>query len=307
MSHRLIHRISQLLVLFALLAPPALADPIGTTTGTFNTPDSGPGEISLSAQSPMTPQTPSWVRVQVTDLDGMVDVSIIQVRLYYGVTDEATLTWTREGSPEWDLAADATWSIEVGLVPDDDDTSGTWEFRFHPGKAAPQGANWQMEASVTSGVITVQVSYAGSIVMNWYGEIAVNTAPVNWGSVQPGSDFQSNKVTGISVKYISNGNFVGQIKSSSPWQGGATLDPSGNCSLASQFALKANWLDSYNPPNRAELVGTTGTTFYEPGAGDLPTGEGGLEVNSNTLWLKLADQFAKGQHDGTITYIIASN
>lgn len=309
------------ILLSMLVVPVSLADE-ATTASKFMIGDAPPSGLSISAPATMTPQVDTTISVGVSDSDGMGDVNLIRIVFFYtdlpdgtvpGGADPQTcafLTWTRGGSPEWDISAgtdgSSPWSINEGTKPADDDTTGTWVFSFKPGAVATQtvsgNSRWRIYASVTTADAgPVDGYYGGEVQMNWYGEIAVNTALVDWGSVDKGSDFEANKVTGVSVTYIANGDYDGQIKSAATWTG-ASLDPGGNCGNPSEFALKANDEDGYGGgPHGAHLVGTSRLTIYDAGE---QTGVNGYELNTNTLWLKVAADFDKGAFEGTITYII---
>ena len=137
--------------------------------------------------------------------------------------------------------------------------------------------------------------------MNWYGEITVNTAGIDWGTVSLGSDFSANVQSGVSVTYISNGSYNQQVKSDSPWTGGAssvTLNGAGTPG-AGQFSLKAN---DINDLGSAALC-STGYANIDSGS---QTGESGNVEAANTLWLKVgATGIRDVTYNGTIYYQIA--
>jgi hypothetical protein len=136
--------------------------------------------------------------------------------------------------------------------------------------------------------------------MNWYGEVTVNTASFDFGSVDLGSDFGDNSQTGISVTYICNGNYNQQVKSSNPWSGSGksvTLDAESTPG-AGEFSLKADdtaTLGSAVPVSTSYITIDTGTQ----------TGESGNAESTNTLWLKLgASGIGNVTYSGTIYYRI---
>ena len=140
--------------------------------------------------------------------------------------------------------------------------------------------------------------------MNFYGEVAVAPTGVDWGTLTPGVDFGvSTKQSISSVVYIANGNFDKKVKSAGTWTGGsnnATLDATGVCSSAQQFALKA---DDTATLGSAVLVDTAGVIIDNTGT---QTTEAGVEVTTNNLWLKLASTFNSDTYSGVITYMTAN-
>ena len=109
----------------------------------------------------------------------------------------------------------------------------------------------------------------------------------------------SEKALGVTITYISNGNYDEKVKSSTTWGGSSTLDPTGVCANPNEVALKA---DDTGTLTSAVLVDTTGVAIDESGTQTTETGD---NAANNTLWLKLASTFTKGAYSGTITYIIA--
>jgi len=276
-----------------------------------------PITISPSA---MTPQQ-EWttITVPVQDPDTLADVNEVKVKLFYdsagtnpdeagfsaAVQTCAILTWTRGGAP-WTIApASTTWAINTAgcSKPLDSATQGDWVFSFKVGKVAshsPGTDNWDIYAKATDSISGIGEDYLRDKEMNWYGEITVNTAGVDWGTVGTGSGFTddtTNRVT-ASVTYICNGNFNKQIKASSPWGSSptVTLNPSGTPG-AGEFSLKAD--DDLTLADAA-LVSTSYATF---GTGTQTDESGVTEVN-NGIWLKTGSSgITTGvSYDGTIYY-----
>jgi len=313
-----------LMVAFLMLATPAVLADEGTdtTTGKFAIRDTAPQGIEIGAPDTLTPQTDATITVGVVDVDTLADVDKVTVVLYYqannGTAKPATsgnpqtaaiMTWQRNGTA-WtlDQGGGLTWVLNQSacVKPDDSLTSGVWEFSFKPGTAATQtdernNAAWRIYVEVTSGGTTISKTYDNRIEMNWYGEISVNTDAVDWGTVNAGSGFAAdvNKVTNVSVTYISNGAYISQIMAANTWSG-ATLAADGETDQANEFALMANASDRYNG---AQLVNENPAAI---GSG-TQTAETGTAVTANTLWLKVADSFGKGLYQGTITYLITSS
>ncbi len=138
----------------------------------------------------------------------------------------------------------------------------------------------------------------------WYGEVNVLTANINFGEVALGSGFAAdvNKVTNVSMKYVTNGDYSAVVKSSATWTGSsniATLDPNGNCVNANEFALKALYLNIFGSAYLLDAIGVN----CRDGAQTLETG---YTVTSGTFWLKIAAVFPVDVYSGTITSTIVN-
>lgn len=274
--------------------------------------------ITISPSS-MTPQE-EWttVTVPVQDSDTLADVDEVRVKLFYdsagtdpsesgfsaAVQTCAVLIWTRGGSPEWDIApASTTWAINTAgcSKPLDSATQGNWVFSFKVGKVAthsPSTDDWDIYAKATDSGSQTGEDYLRDKEMNWYGEITVNTASVDWGSVPLGTGFTddaTNRVT-ASVTYICNGNFNKQVKATSPWGSSPTVTLVASETPGSgEFALKA---DDDLTLAGAALVSTSYATF---GTG-TQTDETGVTEANNGIWLKTGSSgITSGvNYDGTI-------
>ena len=296
-------------------------------TITYNQPPSTTVALYQSNESTpaasMDPQVEYAVKVSVTDNDTLDDINEIRVILFYdaagndpsapGTPDTQTcaiLTWTKGGSPEWDIApseASSNWRIEETYCKKPSDmaqTSGDWWFHFKPGKVAthsPGSGDWDIYAKATDTAELTAENYLRDVEMNWYGEITVNTPSVNWGTVNLGSDFSANPQTGISVTYICNGSYNQQVKSDGSWSGGGasiTLNAAGSPGEG-EFSLKA---DDTATLGSAVLVSTSYVTIVS----GSQTDEAGNTESFNTLWLKLGPSgIPVVTYSGTIYYQIA--
>jgi hypothetical protein len=283
-----------------------------------------PAEVSA-----MTPQVEYDARVKVTDADGLADLTTIVVKVWYDADggtptsgefsaisagDAQTaiiMTWTEGGTFVLTEESGSTWALGTGVAPVD--LTGYFQFKFIVGKVATEttdSANWQIAAKVTDDSSQTAFAYDTDTEtndMNWYGEITVPTATVNWGTVNPGMAFgegaPSEKALGVTVKYISNGAYDEKVKSGTTWAGApsgtATLATDGTPEAAQEFALKA---DDTGTLASAVVVDATGVAIDESGT---QTAEAGDSAADNALWLKLASTFSKATYSGTITYIIA--
>jgi hypothetical protein len=210
----------------------------------------------------LVPQLEFNMKIPVTDNNSLNDLSTIQATIYYDVDGIynvsevptsgsaqtcAILTWTRSTNTLIiDAGTGSSWSAinSSSIFPTLSNTSGTFEFHFKPGKVAittTGSARWQIYVKVIDSGTNTGIGTKTNLTMAWYGEVVINTAGVNWGTVNIGSDFLENKQSNISVTYTSNGDFKKQIKASNIW--GApptqvTLNESG-IPIESEFSLKA--------------------------------------------------------------------
>ncbi|MBA7631203.1 hypothetical protein ES703_38731 [subsurface metagenome] len=324
-----------LALLLALMPTAAFAAEEGSASGQFTVGNVDPtvdavalvdtGEVAVTA---MTPQVEYNVKVDVTDANTLDDLSTVEVTIFYdadgtyaageetGAADTQTraiLTCTVAATPTWsiDPSASTTWVlVEANCVqPALTGTSDTFEFHFKAGKVATETvapARWHIYAEADDGGGTPGSNTLENRTMNWYGEITVNTASVDWGTVNPGLDFGDvgSDETGISVTYIANGAYDEKVAATGTWTGGsgnATLDATGTCASADEFALKA---DDTATLASAVLV-TASPTYVAIDDTGVQTAEAGDTVAINTLWLKLATIFSEDTYSGTIYYQIA--
>lgn len=276
--------------------------------------------------SSITPQE-EWTTVTIPVQAGSTisEIDEVVVKLFYDSVgndpDEsgfsadaqtcAVLTWTRGGAPEWDLTpASTTWAINASgsSKPDDALAQGNWVFSIKVGKVAtcsPGSDNWDVYAQAINSSLLTGEDYLRDVEMNWYGEVSVNTVDVTWGSVTPGADFSdSTKQTGISVTYISNGNYLQKTSAASTWTSG-----SGNAALnvggspgARELSIKVNDIDDL-PTSALCTAYPTYTTIDDTGT---QTDEAGDTVTTNTLWLKLG-ALPEDTFSGTIYSMITDS
>ena len=269
----------------------------------------------------MDPQVEYAVKVTVSDGDTLADLSTVKVTIFHDSDGDddpgdvpgsgdtqtaAVLACTVGDTPVWsiDPSASTTWVlVESNCVqPGLSSTSGDFWFHFKPGKVAAEATDWDAHGVADDGVFSPATHYDGSDYdMNWYGEITINTSSVDWGTVSLGSDFGDNVQSSISVTYISNGSYNQQVKSDSPWTGGASsvaLNGAGNPGTG-EFSLKANDL---NELGTAVLVSTSYATI-DSGS---QTNESGNVEAANTLWMKMgASGIPDVTYSGSIYYQIA--
>jgi hypothetical protein len=329
-----------ILALSVLLLPaaPVMASATGSSAGSFSVGSVAPNISALQVfsdpsclviASALAPQSTYYLRVSVSDANTLNNIAQVKVKTYYdaGAThpDESTITagseqtaaiftWTKIGNV-WavDGGAGSSWAVVGGssTVPTLTASSGDWIFAIKFGKVATEttGANvWDFHAraiDTTSPTPLTAGYYLLDKLVLWYGEVHVNTANVNFGSVALGSGFSAlvNKVTSVSVTMIANGDYAEKLKSSATWTGSsntATLDPLGLCVNTGEFALKGWPADIYGS---ALVLDATGVTMHL----DTLTPETGDVYITYTLWLKIASVFPVDVYSGSITFLIVNN
>lgn len=286
---------------------------------TYNPPPTV-GTIAISPSS-MTPQE-QWtnITVPVTDSDTLADVNEVYVEVFYdsagndptapGTADVQTcaiLTWTRGGSPEWDIApTSTTWAINAAGCSNGTDslTTDNWVFSFKVGKVATQSSpgsdDWDIYAKATDSIGQTGDNYLRDVEMNWYGEITVETSTVSWGIVSPGCSNETSPV--VNITYICNGNYAEQIKTSQNWtsvSGNVTLNTTGSPGTG-EFSLKAD--DDDTLADAVQVLSASYTTFDT----GTQTTEAGNAENNNHLWLSLGSSgITYDTYSGTLYFSIA--
>ncbi len=216
-----------------------------------------------------------------------------------------------------DPSASTTWAIFPGscIQPNLSATSGSWIFAFRPGKVAHESppGNWDVRGKATNQGSQTGELYLRDKAMNWYGEITINPPLlVDWGNVPLGLIFEDapNPKT-VNINYISNGDYFEDIESSATWQNPpppapaadiVTLDEIGNNPpAAGMFSLKAD-----NTAVYADAIVVKSTQYGHINAGGTLTGEAGVTVTTNSLWLSLGpEDISPVTYSGIIYYQIS--
>ncbi len=315
--------------MFAMMVPAAMAATEGSVNGSFGINTSPTVDSVSLTPTAMTPQVQYPINGTVSDSDTINDLQTVVFKMWYdadgGTPTEAefnaatanvkncvVVIWTHTGGTSSTLAltpASSTWGLGACTVPttagDFSGTSFLFQIVVTDGKTATATtapALWQIGAKATdSASQTGWNKDAEGSEMNWYGEITVPATTVNFGNLPPGTDFgaSSQKALGVTVKYLANGPYDEKVKSTATWAGAfytATLDPTGVCANAQEFALKA---DDTATLGTAVLVDTLGVVIDDTG---VQTSEAGDLAASNNLWLKLSPNCNKDLYNSTITY-----
>ncbi len=185
----------------------------------------------------LKPTTYYWVKVSVTDNDGLDDLDNIKVAMYYASADapgttaidsnvngegnaalQEVMTWTRSTNAITHVLSGTTWDAiaspanplpaDTKIADGTATTSYDFVFKVKIGKVAAETVTlssnrWQIAAVATdSGAERSRASYNVTGVyglgMDWYGEIVVpSTSKLDWGSVQTGLDFGNSNGSGI--------------------------------------------------------------------------------------------------------------
>jgi len=324
------------------MAPPVMAAE-DTATGSFTVGNAAPTITSVevipaaggSAVTSMTPGTAYKAKIVVNDANTVNDTAQVRVAIVFDSDDSdpatdpgetgdtqtlACLKWVKS-TDTWSISPiggtpATTWSITSGSCTKPSDmnlTTGTWEFYFTVGKVATEGiggagnAGWDLFGEVNDEGTPVEMWDDRDLAMEWYGEVTVNTASVDWGSVSPGMDFAEgdpSEEAGISVTYLANGDYDEKVGASQNWtsvSGNATLNTTASPGT-NEFSLKAD-----DTTNLASAVNVTASPTYAAiDNTGTQTDDDGEDVTTNSLWLKLGTSFNEATYTGTIYYQVAN-
>jgi hypothetical protein len=319
-----------LVLMMALLPVAAFADE-DQTAGQFTAGNANPtiaaGDVGIyetdhtTAVTAMTPGAEYAAKVTVTDANTLDDLSTVKVTIFFDADGDddsadvpvagntqtaAILTWTNGSPSSWSISAGAgtTWAIVTGncVEPSLSASTGTWWFHFRPGKVATEATDWDAYAVANDGGGSPGGCYdASDYDMNWYGEVTVSTALVDWGELQPGTDYTIQ--TGISATYLANGGYNQQVKASGSWAGvtyTAALNASG-APAGNEFSLMAD--DDATLAGAVQVLSAAYTSFDT----GTQTGESGAAESANSVWLKLGSPFFEDTYAGTIFYQIIND
>jgi len=332
-----------ILAALSLLVTPAAYAAEDTTQGSFGAASQPPTVQSIQIYTTaacdvvapsMTPGVTYWAKVTISSPNKLKHLQTVRATIYYDFDSShpvapgapgnpqscAILTRTvGDGALNWsiDAGGSTTWDVVEASCSEPADlnvTLGDWKFAFTPGKVAheaiPATDCWDAQGYTINKNSQDDDAYVYDKAMDWYGEITVNTASVDWGTVPLGLTFSGaeNPETGISVTYLANGDYYEDVNSSENWTGETSLEivaldgDGGNPPSAdSQFALKGNdvsdnstWVTVQTSYNHIDDTGAITTETPAP-------------VITNTLWLSLsAAGITPDKYDGEIHYQIAN-
>jgi len=325
--------LSSVLALFPSVVSAADND---NAIGTFGCKNAQPTVSSValvdlggSGVTTMTPKIEYNVKVTVSDVNTLDDLTTVKVWIYWdedgtfnsankvdpGDTQKgAIFTWTNANPDTWAIdptGGGTTWVLVTDNCtnPSLAGSNGVFQFHFKPGIVAKESAGldseWHIYAEADDGTNPAASNYQENREMAWYGEIDLTTpTEVNWGDIDAGIDFgePGSVNSSISVTYRANGNYSENVSATSPWSTTANLDPSGLTANANEFSLKA---DNDATLEDAALV-TIYDTFTAIDETGILTGETGNIEGTNSLWIRLSETFVAGTYSGTIYYQIAN-
>jgi len=326
----------------SLLLTPAVYAAEGATQGSFGAASQPPTvtafEIYTNAgctivANSMTPLTTYYAKATISSPSKLKHLQTVRATIYYD-SDSSHPVAPGAGNPQtcailsrtvadpvldWTINAggSTTWAIVPASCSEPANlnvTLGDWIFAFTPGKVAheaiPATDCWDAQGYTINKSSQSDDLYVYDKAMDWYGEITVNTAGVDWGSVPLGLTFEGaeNPETNISVTYLANGDYYEDVNSSENWTGQTyaeivALDELGGNppSADSEFALKGN---DTSDNTTAIIVKTTYDHINSTGT---ITSETPSPVTTNTLWLSLsAAGITPDTYDGEIHYQIAN-
>lgn len=335
---------------FTLQVPPSItAINIYTNTG-----------LSTVATS-LQPGSTYYVKLDVTDNDGLSDLRNVDLVLnrtspsspptsdieYLATTgkDGDVQTWdvvnwapSVEGEPTITHGlAGTTWTLTTQKSPAESalvvgTTSAEFVFAVKIGKVAAETEDistykWQISArAVDSGGYKSYASYNASgsygLPMNWYGEISMPTAGLDWGTVKTGVAFADADKTPLittegvdlgkdaSIIYISNGNYKDGVKAAATtWTTGTntvTLKDT-HANATNTFSLRVNQTTSSETPASETKVSETLSTNFITDIGTI-TAETGATGILYHVYLSLSNNITyPGKYSGTINFVIANS
>jgi hypothetical protein len=312
------------------VASPAMADE-DTATGSFTVGNAVPTVGTPTVTSPMTPQQDAWVNVTITDNNKLSDLSTVETVLFYDAdgtyTDPgasptpntqtlAIMTWyasnntftIQSGSP-------STWSVNntTSTHPALTARTGDWKFSFKPGKVATETTGsdrWFARVNATDSAPATgsnNNSATGST-MNFYGEITVTTAAVDFGSVVLGSAFADNAKT-ANVTNTANGNYNENAQTDNGTAGAGHWD---NATVPANVTLNTTGtpgdgefsLAVDDTTTLASAVNMT-TAYQAINSAGVQTGEAGYPSGDHGLWLAMGSAGIEvATYNGTIYFQI---
>jgi hypothetical protein len=315
-----------------MLPTVVLADEEGSVTGTFTLGGTAPTvsdvyvtDLSDVTVSTMTPGSSYKVKIDIGDANGMEDIDQVRVALVYDATDTdpsadpgetgntqnlVCLKWLKSGDA-WSISPNSstTWSLTtLNCVKPSNmtATTGTWVFYVTVGKVANEAAGgatnpgWDLFGEAYDDTNTIEAWGDRDLAVEWYGAITVTGSPAAFGSVVLA---ESEKMSSaVSTNYISNGNYLGQVKSlTDTWTTGTyNVTLVASAPGAGQFSLLAD-----DDANTGDAVNVN--TSYQTIDGGSITGESGDDDTDNHLWLTLGGtSILAGGYSGSIYYQIAN-
>lgn len=199
----------------------------------------------------LTPQQKYYIKIDVTDNDGIASLKGLDVRMWYdsegaeqsgSVLDSIdsyqpdemiAIYWWNDQDVLNFVGGSGTWELDHAQVvkpenPDPEETSFSFIIPLTVGKLAQEtsgNAKWQLGVKAYDQFAQTcsYFSNAGifGLPMNWYGEIVVESGTeVDWGGIPANTRYyspQARQVLSEKISYLSNGSYGEQVKADNLW------------------------------------------------------------------------------------------
>lgn len=288
----------------------------------------------------LNPTQSYLLRVTVRDSEGIGQLQNVIVKFWYdqsGVAfqgsefdsveetraDYFKITWMRKTNSVSYWSSGSDWYLIDARVPSKDELADptvvdyNFEFKITIGKTARQtlaGERWQyasfaLDQANDSTYLPYQESGVYGFAMNWYGEVRVPAAQLDWGLVKQGmgmSDPASQECMTEGVIYISNGQYYPAVKASPFWftENMSFLTLSENPLDPDSFAMRASLGTVKQPAKNAIALDSQGSPVNLT-SGEGHTADTGRVFENICFYLGLSDDISSsGLFNGTISFVI---
>ncbi|MTI95548.1 MAG: hypothetical protein FH749_08675 [Firmicutes bacterium] len=210
-------------------------------------------EACTEVATSLTPQQEYFIKIDVSDEDGIDTVLNLEVRLWYDVDGAITDTIMSDSSqipyPDKGFVFlcysqtgaifipfnKGSWDVGEAIIEQHTDTTASYTIPVTIGKLAMETTTdddaWMIGVYAKDELHTPDDPFQGEayyekngtagLPMNWYGEIVVeeNTA-VDWGNIPGGtkySDDEARQELNQGISYLSNGTYGEQAKAAKEW------------------------------------------------------------------------------------------
>ena len=256
----------------------------------------------------------------IDEYDGQKSIAIRWNKEDGAVLDSADDTWELllEDGAVLD-SADDTWELlledsvisDVEEMEESDILEYEFVFRVKIGKVArmtTDSSKWQTAFVVNDGEVYDYHKHGNGVGldMEWYGEVE-SPDQVQWGNIRAGidyDDFGAKQRIG-EIKYISNGDYLEQVRFGSNW---SSSEGESEAVLVqepvndNEFSLKINSIDALDT---AKQIPSDGSFLAIDGVNE-PTDHNGAIKDEYHVYINLSDVFDAGYYTGNITFGIAN-
>lgn len=250
-----------IIVLALLLVLPALALAEDNVTGKFGIAHAPvvenievyTDEACTEVATSLTPQQTYYIKIDVSDADGIDTVVGLEVRLWYDVDGKITESIMMDSSqipyPDKGFVFSCyslngtiyipfnkgSWDVGEAVIEPQSETTASYTIPVTIGKLAMETTTeedaWMIGVYAKDELDTPEDPFQGEayykngdidgLPMNWYGEILVEeNTEVDWGDIPGGIKYSHDKsrqgLTG-KISYLSNGTYGEQVKAAEEW------------------------------------------------------------------------------------------